>query len=136
MAALMGFPAALQVSGELTHAGTSELATAIRAAQHSRRAAVVGSTHGTWQAKSSMPTCRAAFAIFGKRCVFLSWLINASANSANRQQCASHSRMVDRMVEPKENTCEWAVRRQDALPERVPRMSKPLRTRVEIKQQQ
>ena len=43
---------------------------------------------------------------------------------------------MDRRLSPARSTCEWAVRRQTALSERVSRMSNLLRTRVEIEQQQ
>ena len=43
---------------------------------------------------------------------------------------------MDRRLSPARNTCEWAVRRQDSLSQRVSRMSNLLRTRVEIMQQQ
>ena len=41
-----------------------------------------------------------------------------------------------RRLTPARGTCEWATRRQDALSQRVSRMSNLLRTRVEIEQQQ
>ncbi|KAB7578929.1 DUF3422 domain-containing protein, partial [Verminephrobacter sp. Larva24] len=43
---------------------------------------------------------------------------------------------MDRRLTPARSTCEWAVRRQDALSRRVSRISNLLRTRVEIEQQQ
>ena len=43
---------------------------------------------------------------------------------------------MDRRLSPARSTCDWAVRRQTALSERVSRMSNLLRTRVEIEQQQ
>ena len=43
---------------------------------------------------------------------------------------------MDRRLTPARRTCEWAVRRQDALSQRVSRISNLLRTRVEIEQQQ
>ena len=43
---------------------------------------------------------------------------------------------MDRRLTPARSTCEWATRRQDALSQRVSRMSNLLRTRVEIEQQQ
>jgi uncharacterized membrane-anchored protein len=43
---------------------------------------------------------------------------------------------MDRRLSPARSTCEWAARRQDALSQRVSRMSNLLRTRVEIEQQQ
>ena len=43
---------------------------------------------------------------------------------------------MDRRLTPARSTCEWATRRQDALSQRVSRISNLLRTRVEIEQQQ
>ena len=43
---------------------------------------------------------------------------------------------MERRLSPARSTCEWATRRQDALSQRVSRMSNLLRTRVEIEQQQ
>ncbi|HET8746379.1 MAG TPA: DUF3422 domain-containing protein [Ramlibacter sp.] len=42
----------------------------------------------------------------------------------------------ERRLSPARATCAWAVRRQDALSQRVSRISNLLRTRVEIEQQQ
>lgn len=43
---------------------------------------------------------------------------------------------INRRLSPARSTCAWAKRRQDALSERVSRISNLLRTRVEIEQQQ
>jgi uncharacterized protein (TIGR03382 family) len=43
---------------------------------------------------------------------------------------------MDRRLTPARSTCEWAARRQDALSQRVSRISNLLRTRVEIEQEQ
>jgi uncharacterized membrane-anchored protein len=43
---------------------------------------------------------------------------------------------IERRLSPARATCAWAVRRQDALSQRVSRISNLLRTRVEIAQQQ
>ena len=43
---------------------------------------------------------------------------------------------IERRLSPARATCEWSVRRQDALSQRVSRISNLLRTRVEIGQQQ
>lgn len=42
---------------------------------------------------------------------------------------------IERRLSPARATCAWAVRRQDALSQRVSRISNLLRTRVEIEQQ-
>ena len=43
---------------------------------------------------------------------------------------------MDRRLQPAMQTCSWAARRQQALSERISRVSNLLRTRVEIEQQQ
>ncbi len=43
---------------------------------------------------------------------------------------------IQRRLSPARSTCEWAARRQDALSQRVSRISNLLRTRVEIEQQE
>jgi len=43
---------------------------------------------------------------------------------------------IERRLSPARATCEWTTRRQDALSQRVSRISHLLRTRVEIEQQQ
>lgn len=43
---------------------------------------------------------------------------------------------INRRLSPARATCEWSGRRQDALSQRVSRISNLLRTRVEIEQQQ
>jgi len=43
---------------------------------------------------------------------------------------------LDRRLSPARSTCAWATRRQEALSQRVSRISNLLRTRVEIEQQQ
>ena len=42
---------------------------------------------------------------------------------------------MDRRLQPAMQTCAWAARRQQALSERISRVSNLLRTRVEIEQQ-
>lgn len=42
---------------------------------------------------------------------------------------------IDRRLSPARATCEWAARRQEALSQRISRMSNLLRTRVEVEQQ-
>jgi uncharacterized membrane-anchored protein len=43
---------------------------------------------------------------------------------------------MERRLSPARSTCDWASRRQNALSERVSRMSNLLRTRVDFEQQQ
>lgn len=138
MAALMGFPAALQVSGELTHAEQelAELATAIRAAHRhdepqllDRLTHLAGQIESQYAALHSRFSASAAyFSLVDKR---ISELGETRLNGLQTIR-----EFMDRRLSPARNTCEWAVRRQDALSQRVSRMSNLLRTRVEIQQQQ
>ncbi|MBL8311024.1 MAG: DUF3422 domain-containing protein [Burkholderiales bacterium] len=138
MAALMGFPAALQVSGELTHAerDLSELAAAIRAAhRHDEPQLLDRLTHLAGQIESQYAALHsrfsassAYFALVDKRISELGETRIAGLQTIRE--------FMDRRLSPARNTCEWAVRRQDGLSQRVSRMSNLLRTRVEITQQQ
>ena len=138
MAALMGFPAALQVSGELTHAerDLSELATAIRAAQrHDEPQLLDRLTHLAGQIESQYAALHSRFSASAAYFSLVDKRISELGES-RIDGLQTIREFMDRRLSPARNTCEWAVRRQDALSQRVSRMSNLLRTRVEIKQQQ
>jgi hypothetical protein len=66
-----------------------------------------------------------------------SWWTSASDIAESRLAGMQTIReFMDRRLTPARSTCEWATRRQDALSQRVSRISNLLRTRVEIEQQQ
>ena len=138
MAALMGLPAAREASEVLGNAERelAELAGAIRSAKRdeepqlldrlTRLAGQVESQHATSHSRFSASS--AYFELVDKR-------INDIAESrlAGLQTIRE---FMDRRLSPARSTCQWATRRQDALSQRVSRISNLLRTRVEIEQQQ
>ena len=138
MAALLGFPVAHQASTELALAERelAELATAIpKVAAHDepqlldRLTKMAGQIESQYAARHSRFSASSAyFALVDKRIDDL-----REARIAGLQ---SFREFMDRRLSPARNTCEWAVRRQDGLSQRVSRMSNLLRTRVEIQQQQ
>ena len=138
MAALMGLPAAREASEVLGNAERelAELAGSIRSARRdeepqlldrlTRLAGQVESQHATSHSRFSASS--AYFELVDKR-------INDIAESrlAGLQTIRE---FMDRRLSPARSTCQWATRRQDALSQRVSRISNLLRTRVEIEQQQ
>ena len=138
MAALMGLPAAREASDVLGNAERelAELAGSIRSASRdeepqlldrlTRLAGQVESQHATSHSRFSASS--AYFELVDKR-------INDIGESrlAGLQTIRE---FMDRRLSPARSTCQWATRRQDALSQRVSRISNLLRTRVEIEQQQ
>ena len=68
----------------------------------------------------------------------MEWLARSFHDIAESRLAGKQSsrELMARRLTPARSTCEWATRRQDALSQRVSRMSNLLRTRVEIEQQQ
>jgi len=138
LAALLGLPAAHSAAGELAHAerDLASLAAAIRSAQRDdepdlldRLTRLAGQIESQYAAMHSRFSASAAyFALVDKRI--------EDINETRLVGMQSFRDFMDRRLTPARNTCEWAVRRQDSLSQRVSRMSNLLRTRVEIKQQQ
>lgn len=138
MAALMGFPAALQASGELAHAERelAELATAIRSAQRDEEPQLLDRlTHLAGQIETQYAALHSRFSASAAYFSLVDKRI-ADLGEMRITGLQTFREFMDRRLTPARNTCEWAVRRQDALSQRVSRMSNLLRTRVEIKQQQ
>ena len=138
MAALLGLPAARDVSAVLATAERelAELADSIRTAtRHDeplllnhlmRLAGQVESQHAKTHSRLS-----ASAAYFE--------LVDRRIEDIDESRLGSMQTMrefMDRRLTPARSTCEWAARRQDALSQRVSRISSLLRTRVEIEQQQ
>ncbi len=138
MAALLGLPAAREASSVLAFAERelAELANAIRTANRDDEPALLdrltrlaGQVESQYAATHSRFSASSAyFELVDKRIQDI-----AESRLAGMQTIGE---FMDRRLTPARSTCEWAARRQDALSQRVSRMSNLLRTRVEIEQQQ
>ena len=137
-AALLGLPAARDVAAVLASAERelAELAELIRSATRAdepmlldrltRLAGQVESQHATTHSRLSASA--AYFELVDRRIQDI-----AESRLAGMQTVRE---FMDRRLSPARSTCAWAARRQDALSQRVSRISNLLRTRVEIEQQQ
>ncbi len=138
MAALLGLPAARDAASTLAYAELelAELAEAIRSANRDdepqlldRLTKLAGQVESQYAATHSRFSASAAyFELVDKRIADI-----AESRLAGLQTIGE---FMDRRLSPARSTCQWATRRQDALSQRVSRMSNLLRTRVEIEQQQ
>ena len=138
MAALLGLPAAREASLVLASAERelAELAQAIRSANRedepllldrlTRLAGAVESQHAATHSRFSASA--AYFELLDKRIGDI-----AESRLAGMQTIGE---FMERRLTPARSTCAWSARRQDALSQRVSRISNLLRTRVEIEQQQ
>lgn len=138
MAALLGLPTAREAMGLLTRgeAELASLASAIRTARRDeepelldRLTRLAGEVEGQYASTHSrFSASRAYFDLVSRR-------INDIAE-IRIEGMQSIKDFMERRLSPAMSTCDWAERRQQALSERVSRMSSLLRTRVEIEQQQ
>jgi uncharacterized membrane-anchored protein len=138
MAALLGLPAAREAATVLGYAERelAELAGAIRVAgRHEepqlldRLTKLAGAVESHYAASHSRFSASAAyFELVDRRIADI-----AESRLSGMQTIGE---FMDRRLSPARSTCEWATRRQDALSQRVSRISNLLRTRVEIEQQQ
>ncbi len=138
MAALLGLPAAREASAVLAYAERelAELAESIRSATRNdepllldRLTKLAGQVESQHAATHSRFSASAAyFELVDKR-------IN-DITETRLTGMQTIREFMDRRLTPARSTCEWATRRQDALSQRVSRISNLLRTRVEIEQQQ
>ncbi|AMO22312.1 DUF3422 domain-containing protein [Ramlibacter solisilvae] len=138
MAALLGLPAAREAAAVLATAEgeLAELAGSIRAAGRdqepqlldrlTRLAGQVESQHAATHSRFSASS--AYFQLVDRRIEDISETRLAGLQTIGE--------FMERRLSPARATCEWAARRQDALSQRVSRISNLLRTRVEIEQQQ
>jgi uncharacterized membrane-anchored protein len=138
MAALLGLPVARESAAMLASAeqGVAELAEAIRAAGPSeepqlldRLTKLAGEVESHYAATHSRFSASAAYFE----------LVDRRIDDIGESRLAglqTIGEFVDRRLSPARATCAWATRRQDALSQRVSRISNLLRTRVEIEQQQ
>jgi uncharacterized membrane-anchored protein len=138
MAALLGVPAAREASQVLADAERelAELAHAIRHAKRADEAGLLdrltrlaGEVEGQYAATHSrFSATRAYFELVDRRIRDI-----AESRMPGMQTIAE---FMERRLSPARSTCDWASRRQNALSERVSRMSNLLRTRVDFEQQQ
>lgn len=138
MTALMGLPVARQAGEALAQAERelAALAEAIRVAERdaepqlldrlTRLAGQVESLYAATHARFSASS--AYFELVDRRI--------RDIGEARLRNLQTIGEFMDRRLSPARSTCEWAVRRQNALSERVSRVSNLLRTRVEIAQEQ
>ncbi|MBK6008989.1 DUF3422 domain-containing protein [Ramlibacter ginsenosidimutans] len=138
MAALLGLPAARESAALLgvAEAELAGLAEAIRLAGRDqepqlldRLTRLAGQVESHYAATHSRFSASAAyFELVDRR------LADIAETKLDGLQTLGE--FIDRRLSPARATCAWAVRRQDALSQRVSRISNLLRTRVEIEQQQ
>jgi uncharacterized membrane-anchored protein len=138
MAALLGLPAAREASAVLISAERelAELAESIRTANRDaepmlldRLTKLAGQVESQYAATHSRFSASAAyFELVDRRILDI-----AETRLAGLQTIGE---FMHRRLTPARSTCAWATRRQDALSQRVSRISNLLRTRVEIEQQQ
>ena len=138
MAALLGLPAARKAAVVLGTAEKelAELAQAIRAARREdepllldRLTRLAGQVEGEYAATHSrFSASKAYFELVDKRIHDL--------GEQRLSGLLTIQEFMERRLSPARSTCEWAVHRQNALSQRVSRVSNLLRTRVEIEQQQ
>ena len=138
MTALMGLPLAREVGASLVHAeqDLATVAAQIRSAQREQEpellrqltqlAAEVESLYARTHARFSASA--AYFELLQRRITEL--------REQRIETLQSLGDFMDRRLAPAMQTCAWAARRQQALSERISRISNLLRTRVEIEQQQ
>ena len=138
MAALLGLPAAREAGAALASAERelAELAEAIRSSSRDAEPALLdrltrlaGQVEGQYAATHSRFSASSAyFELVDRRIQDI-----GESRLAGLQTIGE---FMERRLSPARSTCAWAARRQNALSERVSRMSNLLRTRVEIEQQQ
>ena len=138
MTALMGLPMAREVGASLVHAeqDLATVAAQIRSAQRDQEpellrqltqlAAEVESLYARTHARFSASA--AYFELVQRRI--------AELRERRLETLQTLGDFMDRRLAPAMQTCAWAARRQQALSERIARISNLLRTRVEIEQQQ
>lgn len=138
MAALLGLPAARQAGPVLAAAERelADLAEAIRTASANeepilldRLTRLAGAVESEYARNHSrFSASRAYFELVDRRIHDLS-----ESRTAGLQTIGE---FMERRLTPARSTCAWAERRQNALSQRVSRVSNLLRTRVEIEQQE
>ena len=138
MTALLGLPTAREAFAVLGYAERelAELAGAIRVAARNdepllldRLTKLAGEVESQYAATHSRFSASAAYFELVDRRI-------ADIGESRLAGLQTLGEFIQRRLSPARSTCEWATRRQDALSQRVSRISNLLRTRVEIEQQQ
>ena len=138
MAALLGLPAARESSAVLGVAERelASLAESIRVAgRHEEPQLLDRLTRLAGQVESHYA---ATHARFSASAAYFE-LVDGRLQDISEQKLdglQTLGEFIERRLSPARSTCAWSVRRQDALSQRVSRISNLLRTRVEIEQQQ
>jgi uncharacterized membrane-anchored protein len=138
MAALLGLPAAREAGSSLAYAERelAELAESIRSAERNDEPALLDRlTKLAGQVESQYAATHSRFSASSAYFELVDERI-AEINESRLGELQTIREFMDRRLTPARSTCEWATRRQDALSQRVSRISSLLRTRVEIEQQQ
>ena len=138
MAALLGLPAAREAAAVLGVAEVelAALAEAIRLAGREQEPELLDRlTRLAGQVESHYA---ATHARFSASAAYFE-LVDARVQEIRESRLGglqTIGEFIERRLSPARATCAWSVRRQDALSQRVSRISNLLRTRVEIEQQQ
>lgn len=138
MAALLGLPAAREAGSSLAYAERelAELAESIRSAERNDEPALLDRlTKLAGQVESQYAATHSRFSASSAYFELVDERID-DINESRLGDLQTIREFMDRRLTPARSTCEWATRRQDALSQRVSRISSLLRTRVEIEQQQ
>src|SRR5688572_13873242 len=138
MAALLGLPAAREAATVLAYAERelAELAGAIRVAgRHEEPQLLDRLTKLAGQVESQYAGTHSRFSASSAYFELVDRRI-ADIGESRLAGLQTIGEFMERRLSPARATCEWATRRQDALSQRVSRISNLLRTRVEIEQQQ
>ena len=138
MAALLGLPAARKAASVLGAAEKelAELANAIREADRDAEPALLD--HLTRLAVQVESEYAATHSRFSASKAYFE-LVDKRIQDLREERLSgllTIQEFMERRLSPARSTCEWAVHRQNALSQRVSRVSNLLRTRVEIEQQQ
>ncbi|WP_084150690.1 DUF3422 family protein [Azohydromonas australica] len=137
MAALLALPAARKASGLLADAERelAALSQAIQSAQGRDEQALLDRlTRLAAQVESHYAQTHARFSASAAYFELLDRRLKDIAESP-LPGLQTVGRFLERRMSPARSTCAWTAHRQDALSQRVSRVSNLLRTRVEIEQQ-
>ncbi|MBW8832747.1 MAG: DUF3422 domain-containing protein [Burkholderiales bacterium] len=138
MMALMGLPMAREVGTSLVHAerDLANVAEQIRSAQRHQEPELLRQlTSLAGQVESLYARTHARFSASSAYFELVQRRID-ELGEKRLESLQTLGEFMDRRLAPAMQTCVWAARRQQALSERISRISNLLRTRVEIEQQQ